>query len=303
MNNGCICCTVRGDLIRTIQQILKRSTGKHKLDGIIIETTGIAVPVHSLRPSSSMIRSRKSASLTVSSPSSTQNIPCSICSKSNLRVENESFESHDLDKILVKEPDFLDNTDHMHDTSVTSVDFQSTDAINAGLLQDWIQEMSMTKGNDLLRRKGVINVAGMDNKFAFQGVHMLFDGGFVATKWKQDEPWETRFVFIGKNHEQLTKEFLACKALPLRFKVGDRVLAHVETGEIVQVWDRAARTAFASRKHETMLGDPRRRLTRAQSQSARCVDCEHRSAERIQRDDSRLNPTVESFNSNVGKAC
>jgi G3E family GTPase len=41
MNNGCICCTVRGDLIRIISALIKR---KGKLDGIIIETTGLADP-------------------------------------------------------------------------------------------------------------------------------------------------------------------------------------------------------------------------------------------------------------------
>jgi G3E family GTPase len=41
MNNGCICCTVRGDLIRIVGQLVKR---KGRLDGIIIETTGLADP-------------------------------------------------------------------------------------------------------------------------------------------------------------------------------------------------------------------------------------------------------------------
>jgi G3E family GTPase len=41
MNNGCICCTVRGDLIRIIGNLLKR---KGKLDAILIETTGLADP-------------------------------------------------------------------------------------------------------------------------------------------------------------------------------------------------------------------------------------------------------------------
>jgi len=41
MNNGCICCTVRGDLIRIIEGLLKR---KGKFDSIIVETTGLADP-------------------------------------------------------------------------------------------------------------------------------------------------------------------------------------------------------------------------------------------------------------------
>ncbi|MBM3995405.1 MAG: GTP-binding protein [Planctomycetes bacterium] len=41
MNNGCICCTVRGDLIRILGKLLKR---KDKFDFILIETTGLADP-------------------------------------------------------------------------------------------------------------------------------------------------------------------------------------------------------------------------------------------------------------------
>jgi len=41
MNNGCVCCTVRGDLIRVLHKILK---SPNKLDAIVIETTGLADP-------------------------------------------------------------------------------------------------------------------------------------------------------------------------------------------------------------------------------------------------------------------
>ena len=61
MNNGCICCTVRGDLIAGLKKLHKQTTGKAQLrpeecahdsqpcqgkplDGIIIETTGLADP-------------------------------------------------------------------------------------------------------------------------------------------------------------------------------------------------------------------------------------------------------------------
>jgi G3E family GTPase len=41
MNNGCICCTVRGDLIRILDGLMKR---KGKFDAVIVETTGLADP-------------------------------------------------------------------------------------------------------------------------------------------------------------------------------------------------------------------------------------------------------------------
>src|SRR6202035_2870991 len=39
MNNGCICCTVRGDLIRILENLMRR---RDKFDYVLIETTGLA---------------------------------------------------------------------------------------------------------------------------------------------------------------------------------------------------------------------------------------------------------------------
>ena len=45
MNNGCICCSVRGDLIRILGELhARRATGAIAFDHVIIETTGLAAP-------------------------------------------------------------------------------------------------------------------------------------------------------------------------------------------------------------------------------------------------------------------
>ena len=46
MNNGCVCCTVRGDLIRIIEGLMKRQSAKGagRFDAILVETTGLARP-------------------------------------------------------------------------------------------------------------------------------------------------------------------------------------------------------------------------------------------------------------------
>ena len=46
MNNGCVCCTVRGDLIRIIEGLMRRQSqsGKGRFDAILVETTGLARP-------------------------------------------------------------------------------------------------------------------------------------------------------------------------------------------------------------------------------------------------------------------
>ncbi|MDY8108343.1 GTP-binding protein [Fulvimarina sp. 2208YS6-2-32] len=42
MNNGCVCCTVRGDLVRVVEGLMRR---KGRFDAILVETTGLADPV------------------------------------------------------------------------------------------------------------------------------------------------------------------------------------------------------------------------------------------------------------------
>ena len=42
MNNGCVCCTVRGDLIRVVEGLMRRPG---RFDAIVVETTGLAAPV------------------------------------------------------------------------------------------------------------------------------------------------------------------------------------------------------------------------------------------------------------------
>ena len=54
MNNGCICCTVRGDLIRIIAGLMRRSRA---FDGIVVETTGLADPA----PVARLLSTRTSA--------------------------------------------------------------------------------------------------------------------------------------------------------------------------------------------------------------------------------------------------
>ena len=41
MENGCVCCSVRGDLVRTLGQLAKR---RHEFDAVLLETTGLADP-------------------------------------------------------------------------------------------------------------------------------------------------------------------------------------------------------------------------------------------------------------------
>ncbi|CEG47588.1 Cobalamin synthesis protein [Plasmopara halstedii] len=322
MNNGCICCSVRGDLVRLIAQIVKRNGDRDQLDGIIIETTGMADPgpvvqtffaeplvaatceldgiitvvdakhiLQHLRPGNGvefeceeqiafadrlllnktdLVSSNELAK--VHNQIREINSAVSVIECQHCRVDPSlllNVKTFDIDFILKRQPNFLvsdkddagehsqhsnhDHEDeekdhiskHQHKHSlVSSVGLCLQEPILVALLEEWIDEILETEGDDLLRYKGVINIAGIDRKYIFQGVHTLFKGRF-ADNWSPNEKRETRFVFIGKNldREALTEGFLACRATnKLRFQVGDRVMANTgedgfQVGTIVQLWD------------------------------------------------------------------
>merc|ERR1711939_260372 len=98
-----------------------------------------------------------------------------------------NINAFDLDRILDFEPDFLeDDGDHQHDTTVSSVAVKVQANVNMAILESWIQRLIGQDGANLYRYKGVLAVKGMNKKFVFQGVGMLFTGDFQG-EWKEPE--------------------------------------------------------------------------------------------------------------------
>ena len=280
--NGCICCTVRGDLTKVLCKMYDRIKD---FDGVIIETTGLADPAPVAQTffvdDKVAEKFKLDGIITVvdakhiiqhveeEKPEGVENEAVEqlafadriILNKTDLVTEEKELKSieskiksingfapifrtknsiihpkelinigsFDLKRTLEMDPEFLaTDAEHEHDLSVSSTSCKFEGALNVNKLQRWIQELIQTKATDLFRYKGVLAVEGMERKFVFQGVHMLFSGGFSneVAKWKEGEKRECRFVFIGRNldHKALENGFMDCKAEPLRFKVGDIVL-------------------------------------------------------------------------------
>ncbi len=102
---------------------------------------------------------------------------------------------------------------HSHDEDVTSVGVHLEGALDGERVNEWLSALLRDQGLDIFRSKGILNLAGQENRFVFQGVHMLLDG-------REDRPWadgERRAsdaVFIGRNldRQALTAAFEACLA-------------------------------------------------------------------------------------------
>jgi G3E family GTPase len=101
---------------------------------------------------------------------------------------------------------------HEHDDEVTSVGLVFDRPFHQDRLNEWIGKLLRERGTDIFRMKGILAMAGSDQRFVFQAVHMLFDG-------RPDQPWgdapqTSRVVFIGKrlDREELRAGLHACLA-------------------------------------------------------------------------------------------
>ena len=102
------------------------------------------------------------------------------------------------------------NAGHEHDDTITSVGITSPGAVDPDLFGEWLQNLLIEKGVDIFRMKGIINLDNEDNRYVFQGVHMLFDGS-PDRPWRDEERYN-QLVFIGRDLDRaaLTGGFQSC---------------------------------------------------------------------------------------------
>ncbi len=139
----------------------------------------------------------------------------------------------DLDRILDIEPDFLEPGDdhdhhhhghdhhhhhdhghglkHYHDEDMQSLSLRSDKPLDPNRFMPWLQNLVASEGQKILRSKGILSFHDDDDRYVFQGVHMMLEGDHQR-KWKTDEPRESRLVFIGRElPEQTIREgFESC---------------------------------------------------------------------------------------------
>ncbi len=281
MNNGCVCCTVRGDLVRILDGLMKR---KGKFDAIIVETTGLADPAPVAQTffvdADVQENARLDAVVTVAdakwlsdrlkdAPEAKNQIAFAdviVLNKTDLvsaaelaeveariRAINPYAKLHrtercqvalddvlnrgafDLDRILEIEPEFLHTDDahdhghdhhhhdhdhacgdhcsheshahdhghghglkHYHDEDMQSLSLRSDKPLDPTSFMPWLQALVAKEGQKILRSKGILSFAGDDDRYVFQGVHMMLEGDHQRA-WKDGEKRESRVVFIGRD--------------------------------------------------------------------------------------------------------
>jgi G3E family GTPase len=295
MNNGCVCCTVRGDLIRVVSGLMKRKGG---FDAIIVETTGLADPgpvaqtffvdddvraKTALDSVTTVVDAKHLLLRLADSKEAAEQVAFAdqiILNKTDLVTEAELATverairklnplapihraersnvplsqvlgrgSFDLARIEEIEPDFLnpahgepghvhnEDCDHDHDhhdhdhghdhdhdhghdhghdieaSGIRGISLTATKPLSANKVTAWLNEVLQAQGPDILRAKGILDVAGEDRRLVFQAVHMILEGDFQGP-WKSDADRYSRLVFIGRNLDEakLKAGFEACVA-------------------------------------------------------------------------------------------
>ena len=292
MNNGCVCCTVRGDLIRVLSGLMKRKGG---FDAIVVETTGLADPgpvaqtffvdddVRAKTELDSVITVVDAMHLPLRLADSHEAVeqvafadqiilnktdlvteaqlrdvearirrlnplaPIHRAQRSNVPLEMILGRgSFDLNRITELQPEFLnpahgepghvhdEHCDHDHDhdhhhhdhdhhdhhahdhvaeAGIRGISLTFDKPLNGNKVTAWLNNVLQNQGPDILRAKGILDVAGESRRLVFQAVHMILEGDFQRD-WKDGEPRFSRMVFIGRNLDEaaLKAGFEACAA-------------------------------------------------------------------------------------------
>ena len=281
MSNGCVCCTVRGDLIRVLSGLMKR---KGRFDAIIIETTGLADPgpvaqtffvdedvraKTQLDSVTTVVDAKHLPLRLADSREAAEQIAFAdqiILNKTDLVSEAELVEvesairrlnplapihraqrsnvpldtilgrgSFDLARIEELEPDFLNPVhgeaghvhdehcghdhdhhghdhdhdhhhhgaihDHVAESGIRGISLTSEKPLDANRVTAWLNNVLQMQGPDILRAKGIIDVAGEDRRLVFQAVHMILEGDFQGP-WRNGDKRYSRLVFIGRNLDE-----------------------------------------------------------------------------------------------------
>ncbi len=248
MNNGCICCTVRDDLVRILGELAeKRAAGQLDFERVLIETTGLADPApvaqtffvdpgvaehyaldavitvvdavhgmaqldaHNEAQDQVGFADRILLSKTDLVSAEQQEELSTRLHEINIRapIIPVHFGKTDLAQILdidafsleiaeALEPEFLHHFHHHHhDDDVQSFSIRLSEPLSPIRFRLGLGSLIDKYSAQLLRYKGVVHLAGYEQRVILQGVHMLMALN-LAEPWLPDGPRESVLVFIGE---------------------------------------------------------------------------------------------------------
>ena len=93
---------------------------------------------------------------------------------------------------------------HHHEDDISSIGISDPRPLDPAKLNQWLDYLLKTRGQDIFRMKGVLNVKGEDRRQVFHGVHMMFDA--QAERPWGNSPRVNNLVFIGRGLDRAELE-------------------------------------------------------------------------------------------------
>jgi G3E family GTPase len=265
LNNGCLCCVLRGDLQQTLRDMfVKRRTGEIiDFERVVIETTGLADPapvmqtlmtdtmlqaqyrldcvvtlvdaVNGVGQLDTMQEAVKQAALAdrlVITKSDLSNEAAIAGLEARLRelnpqapmkraingeielaflidvgLTNAKSRLEDVERWMGAEVHDEHGHVHRHDSSVRSFCLRYDQPFTWSTFSQCLEVLTALRGPDLLRVKGLVNVAERKGPLVVQGVQHLFHPPIELAGWPSDDH-DTRIVFITRGIERPVVESL-----------------------------------------------------------------------------------------------
>jgi G3E family GTPase len=256
MKSGCICCTIKGDLVDTLGTLVdRRRRGEiPAFRRLAIETTGLADPapiLHLLMSDPAATRDYRLEAVvtTVDAVNGASQLdrhyePAKqaaladrlVLTKTDLaeaaatarlrerlrelnpaapilevvegRVEPEALfgpggarpPAAEIDRWVAAHAHDHDHdaADHDHHHGIASFCLVHDEPVDWAVLSAWLQSLASLRGPDLLRVKGIVNVAGREGPVVIHGVQHVFHPPRELRRWPDDDR-RTRIVFITRN--------------------------------------------------------------------------------------------------------
>uniref|UniRef100_A0A383W749 Uncharacterized protein n=1 Tax=Tetradesmus obliquus TaxID=3088 RepID=A0A383W749_TETOB len=189
MNNGCVCCTgladpapvlqtffVDDDLQESFQldALITVVDAKHilqhldeaKPEGVENESVEqIAFADRILLNKTDLVEAEEQAAIKSRIKAINKFAEVIECSYGRVPLQQLlGIQAFSLDRVLAVEPDFLEDKEHEHDSSISSVGIEREGLCDMALLQQWLGGLLREQGADLFRSKGVLAVQGSDDR-------------------------------------------------------------------------------------------------------------------------------------------
>ena len=274
LNAGCLCCTVRGDLVRALRDLAQRIEQGHAIRRVVVETTGLADPAPILQTLMSdplvLFRYRLDGVITLvdaatgmatldAQPEAVKQAAVAdrlVLTKTDLvspadlaalqarlaalnpgaplliarqgeiapaellecglydatRKQPEVRRWLDAEAYATQEHEHAHGHGHhhhdpnRHDARIHSFCVTFDEPLPWDGLATWLEVLTMTRGENVLRIKGILNLVGQEKPIAIHGVQHLFHPPVQLSDWPAGDDRRSRLVFILRDLDQATVE-------------------------------------------------------------------------------------------------